>query len=777
MRLKISLKQAWIGLILIVGVVPVAVVAIWYGQQIYQIKLGRALDSERHASELLRSRIENEIKRYKTLLKNKSDPLAILVGRTGDPDAQMAMNSLLKFIMVREAAIHEVMILSPQAHVITAIDPSINVTGDRLATSEELKQIKAHLGFTSMASSYPEVVIPSKGRDYIGALRVHQGDDVFSMAVPIGEPAKAVLVIFLIVEKMLSPAFRFHERSINTGNVRHYIVDRRGSLRTEIPGSGHKRGDVMTHLAIIRTALIDGKWASESSPYVGATGQPVYGTLTTIPYINWSLISEVNAEHINGPIRMLLFNISIATLFCISVVVWLAIRLAGKTLRPIQETCDAFGEVANGNYDITLHPSAVQELNALSTGFNNMAASRLAAERILKNSQRERELAEEGLRRSQRMDAIGQLSGGIAHDFNNILGIIIGNLSFLKRGLAKDAKALERVETADKAARRGADLTRQLLGFSRSQAQQVQPTDLNLVVQRLDGLISRSVTPEVEVEHYLCDDLWWTEIDPADFEDALLNLVLNARDAMPRGGKLTIETFNTTLDAFFAEKNPTVTPGEYVEISISDTGKGMTEYDQQRIFEPFFTTKERGKGTGLGMSMVFGFIQRSKGHIDVDSESGAGTRFRCYLPRFIGKSETQKSPVKDKIPPPPGDETVLLVDDEEDLLKLTRDYLETSGYTVVTAASGQQALEVLSGRSGIDLLFSDVIMPGGINGYELAEQAVRLYPGLKVLLTSGHVSSSFDRNDQVGFKANLLNKPYNEDELAKRIRLVLDERA
>ncbi len=775
MRLKISLKQAWTALILIVGLVPVAVVATWYGQQIYQVKLGRALDLERHANELQVSRIENEIERFKTLLQNKSDPLAILVERVGDPDAIMAMNKLLKFILVRESAIHEVMILSPQAHIITAINPGIGVSGDRLATSEELTLIKAHLGLTTTDGNYPEVVIASKGRDYIGPIRMHQGVNVFSMAVPVGEPAKAVLIVFLVAEKMLSPAFRFHERRIRADSVRHYIVDRRGSLRTEIPGSDYKRGDLMTHLAITRTALIDGKWEPESSPYIGVIGQPVYGTLTTIHYINWALISEVNAEHIDGPIRMLLYNIFIATLFCISAFVWLVIRLAGKTLKPIQATCDAFDQVASGNYDITLHSSAVQELNALSTGFNDMVASRLAADRILKDSQSERELAEEGLRRSQRMEAIGQLSGGIAHDFNNILGIIIGNLSFLKRGLAKDVKALERVETADKAAQRGADLTRQLLGFSREQAQQVQPTDLNLVVQRLDRLISRSVTPEVEVEHDLSDNLWWAEIDPADFEDALLNLVLNARDAMPRGGKLTIGTSNKTLDAFDAEKNPTVTPGEYVEISISDTGKGITEYDQQRIFEPFFTTKERGKGTGLGMSMVFGFIQRSKGYINVDSAPGTGTTFRCCLPRFIDKSENHKPSIKYKIPLPRGDETVLVVDDEEDLLKLARDYLETVGYTVVTATSGLQALEVLSERSGIDLLFSDAIMPGGINGYELAEQATSLYPELKVLMTSGYANKALYRDGQARFKANLLNKPYNEGEIAKRIRLVLDE--
>jgi len=381
---------------------------------------------------------------------------------------------------------------------------------------------------------------------------------------------------------------------------------------------------------------------------------------------------------------------------------------------------------------------------------------------------------ERSLQRAQKMKAVGQMAGGLAHDFNNILGIIIGNLSFLKRECGQDEKKLKRLNTADKAAKRAADLTRQLLGFSRQQPQQVQPTDINKVIKGLDNLIARSVTLEIEIEQHFSDDLWLTDIDSADFEDVLLNLLLNARDSMSQGGILTIDTSNKVLDLAYAEKNISVVPGDYVELVINDTGKGIAKENLEHIFDPFFTTKPNGKGTGLGLSMVFGFIQRSKGQIKVYSELGIGTTIRCYLPRSTNMTEIQQILPADKVQLPRGQETVLAVDDEPDLLSLVQQYLEVLGYTVVTATSGRQALDILTVRPNIHLLFSDVIMPGGMNGYELAEQATTLYPQLKVLLTSGYSSKMLYRNGQARFKANLLNKPYSHLDIATRIRLILD---
>ncbi|MCP4338389.1 MAG: response regulator [Desulfobulbaceae bacterium] len=379
------------------------------------------------------------------------------------------------------------------------------------------------------------------------------------------------------------------------------------------------------------------------------------------------------------------------------------------------------------------------------------------------------------LRHSEKMDAIGQLTGGIAHDFNNILGIILGNLDFLERMVAGDEKALKRVKSVDKAAQRAADLTKQLLGFSRKHVRETHSANLNQIIQGMDSLVTRSVTPEVEVSHNLAGDLWLTEIDSGDLEDVLLNIILNARDAMPDGGKLTIETSNVVLDATYAEKYPTVVPGEYVELAVSDTGSGISKDDLDHIFEPFYTTKHQGNGTGLGMSMVFGFIQRSKGHIKVYSELGIGTTIRCYLPRSNNSTEEYSVPTAKDSQLLGGQETILVVDDEKDLLDLAQQSLEELGYSVLTAISGQHALEMLSENPTIDLIFSDVVMPGGMGGYDLAEQAIADHPGIKVLLSSGYTGKTVVHNGQARFATNLLSKPYTIADLSLRVRKTLDD--
>ncbi len=387
----------------------------------------------------------------------------------------------------------------------------------------------------------------------------------------------------------------------------------------------------------------------------------------------------------------------------------------------------------------------------------------------------ERKLTERGIRRAQKMDAVGQLTGGIAHDFNNILGIIIGNLSFLKKQVTDDEKALRRINTINKATQRAANLTNQLLGFSRKKTTDVLPTNINLLIKGMESLITRSVTPEVEIDQQLTDNLWYTDIEPGEFEDALLNLTLNARDAMPGTGKLTIETCNTTLDKAYCNQNQSITPGEYVQLSFSDTGKGIPRKQQDRIFEPFFTTKPEGTGTGLGLAMVFGFTSRTNGHIKVYSELGIGTTFRLYLPRSK-KQILQKDPVA-PLPEslPRGNETILAVDDEEGLLELAKESLQTLGYKVLIANNVLNALEVLAAEPSISLLFSDVVMPGSLNGYELAEKATANQPDLKVILTSGYTKKTLAHNGQSRFNANLLSKPYTQSELAQRIRSLLGE--
>ncbi len=390
----------------------------------------------------------------------------------------------------------------------------------------------------------------------------------------------------------------------------------------------------------------------------------------------------------------------------------------------------------------------------------------------------ERVAMEQALRRSQKMEAIGQLSGGIAHDFNNQLGIIIGYLDFLKNHLEGQQKPSRWVETATRATQRCMDLTRQLLSFSRRQGRSEASLNLNDCIDEIKNVIARSVTPEVEVKYFLANPLWTTRADPGELQDAIINLAINARDAMPNGGTLVIETGNIHLDRHYAERNPGVTPGDYVQLNISDTGTGMDAQTLERACEPFFTTKDEGKGTGLGLAMVYGFAKRCGGFVKLYSEPNAGTSVRLYLPRcqdcevvHAALDDTAREPL------PRGNETVLLVDDEPDLLQLAARYLSELGYQVYTAENARQALALLDDPSlPIDILFSDVVMPGGINGYELAQKAVERRPAIKVLLTSGFTSRTLAHNGLARFNANLLPKPYRKDQLAQRIRRVLDQK-
>ncbi len=388
----------------------------------------------------------------------------------------------------------------------------------------------------------------------------------------------------------------------------------------------------------------------------------------------------------------------------------------------------------------------------------------------------ERQQTEEALRRSQKMEAIGQLSGGIAHDFNNQLGIILGYLDFLKTLYHSDEKPRKWVETATKAALRCTDLTRQLLAFSRHQSAEKEIIDLNTSLRELATMVARSLTPEVEVQYFLADDLWSAEINAGEFQDVILNLVINARDAMPGGGQLLIETSNKTLSEDYAELNFDAEAGDYIQLMLSDTGTGMDKETLEHIFEPFFTTKPKDKGTGLGMAMVYGFVKRYHGHIKIYSEPGLGTTMRLYLPRSATSEPASIASTDEQKNLPGGSESILIVDDELDLLKLADHYLSDLGYQTHTAENAGQAMKILAENDRISLLFSDVVMPGGTNGYELARQATERKPALKVLLTSGFTSKVVDPDILARFSPHLLSKPYRKAEMAQRIRLVLDEK-
>lgn len=392
----------------------------------------------------------------------------------------------------------------------------------------------------------------------------------------------------------------------------------------------------------------------------------------------------------------------------------------------------------------------------------------------------ERISLEEQVRRSQKMEAIGQLTGGIAHDFNNILGIVLGNLQLLQFTLPDDDEAQSSIEKAISGVQRGTDITRKLLGFSRKDKGSIVQTSVSEIIENLTDLISKSLTASINIVTDLDPEIWKVNVNPGDLQDAILNISLNAKDAMPEGGVLVIETNNKVLDKAYTKRNPGVKEGEYVMITISDTGTGISREIKEKIFEPFFTTKEQGRGTGLGLSLVYGFVQRSGGHIKIYSEAGKGTSIRIYLPRSDKDTIEETGTPVIQSAPPTGNETILVVDDEEALLEVAETYLTRLGYKVLTAISGSDALNILYKHQDIDMLFSDIIMPGKINGYQLATSCREKYPSIKILLTSGFTK---EREKYEGggspflntLSKNILNKPYNQDELAQAIRDVLDK--
>lgn len=390
-------------------------------------------------------------------------------------------------------------------------------------------------------------------------------------------------------------------------------------------------------------------------------------------------------------------------------------------------------------------------------------------------------LNEIALRRAQKMEAIGQLTGGIAHDFNNILGIIMGNLDLLKMTLKGNDEANILIGKARKGTLRAADITRHLLSFLRIEAIKTAPTNVNTIFENIDELIARSLTVSIEVKTQLSEDLWPVNVDSGDLEDAILNLSLNAKDAMPEGGTLIIETSNKRLDDDYVTLNPGSSKGEFVMISISDDGIGIPEDLIDKVLEPFFTTKELGAGTGLGLSMVYNFVKRTGGHIKIYSELGKGTTFNIFLPRggCVDKKDVNEVLLPTELPR--GKETILIVDDEEALLDIATKNLQSLGYKVLTAANALLALNITENNNAVDLIFSDMIMPGGMDGYQLADTIHSKYPRIKILLTSGFTKTRDERltDDNEYMKKlvnNRLHKPYGRSELAHTVRSVLDEK-
>ncbi len=393
----------------------------------------------------------------------------------------------------------------------------------------------------------------------------------------------------------------------------------------------------------------------------------------------------------------------------------------------------------------------------------------------------QREKVEEALRQSQKMEAIGQLTGGVAHDFNNLLQVILGNLERLGRrrpGGSPAAAAEHRlIEAASRAAGRAATLTQRLLAFSRRQPLTPKSLDLNRLMAGLLDLLGRTLGEAIRVETVLAGGLWRVFADENQLENALLNLAVNARDAMPQGGHLTLETQNARLDEAYARTHQEVRAGDYVMVSVSDTGVGMTKEVLARAFDPFFTTKDIGQGTGLGLSQVYGFVRQSGGHVRIDSAPGLGASIKLYLPRFFeldALDTPAPAPAPQPVPLGNPHEAILVVEDEDDVRNFTRDTLRELGYDVREAANGPAALDALERNPRLRLLFTDIGLPGGLNGRQLADEVRRRWPGIRVLLTTGYTRDAMVRQGRLDPGVELLIKPFTEADLARKIREVLD---
>jgi signal transduction histidine kinase len=577
---------------------------------------------------------------------------------------------------------------------------------------------------------------------------------------------------------------------------------------------GNQANDVWTDFASIAPKPpLDVRTHEDIQTYDRDGNTPVIALARPIAGTPWLILIEFPDDVVLKPVSGFMKRMLIIGVFLFVMGVAAAFVLSRNITGPLYELTAGATAISRGDHSRRVQIDQKDEVGQLATAFNAMvdklhesqrelehkvqertaqleAANRqlelLSESHAEKRSVAERERAdaiealqntEKQLVQSQKLEAVGRLAGGISHDFNNLLTVILGYTDISKRNLPAGDPLLRNLDEIGKASERAASLTRQLLAFSRRQVMQPKVFDMNSVVNDLKKMLRRMIGEDIELRVSSQEDLGNIKADPVQLEQVIMNLVVNARDAMPRGGKLSIETSNVYLDESYARDHVTVEPGEYVMLAISDTGCGMNEETRQHIFEPFFTTKESGKGTGLGLSMVYGIVKQSGGNIWVYSEEGRGTTFKIYFPRVTAAAEEYKRS-NGVVEAPKGSETILLVEDAALVRTLARQVLETAGYRVLEAASAEAALRLCEHINGtrIDLLLTDVVMPG-MSGDDMSKILLTKHPNMPVLYMSGYTDEAIVQHGVLEPGLNFLQKPFSPGALALKVREVLDARS
>jgi signal transduction histidine kinase/CheY-like chemotaxis protein len=593
------------------------------------------------------------------------------------------------------------------------------------------------------------------------------GISVLQIAYPVRSESGELRFILLASFNLKKFAEYHEKRSVNDNQI--LLVDRKGMILVAPQGGGWPEpGASIANSELFRFATSsnrepfrevtdrDGRtqvWAAARSPSVRDAGLYIL-----VGRSKDGLVAAAN-RRLYEDIAML----AVASLLLLAGVWLLATMSVGRQVGRLAAMATKLG-LGDLSARIPLpHPRG--ELGGLMTLLNGTAES-------LERQRADIDELNQKLTQSQKMEAMGQLTGGVAHDFNNLLTVILGNAEHLAEKLAAHKELHGIAESIATAAERGSDLTRSLLAFARKQPLMPRDIDIGQKVLGMEQLLRRTLGEHVECEFRLDQNLSQASVDPGQLTSALLNLVLNARDAMPSGGKLTVEVQNISLGESDVDVNGEARPGDYVMVGVTDTGTGMTAEVASRAFEPFFTTKEVGKGTGLGLSMVYGFAQQSGGSMQIRSEPGHGTVVKLFFPR-VGTPRTGAAPAAVQQATPTGSETILVVEDDDMVRGYVEGELRALGYRVIVTRDGPAALAILRGPEKIQLLFTDVVMPGGMFGTELAKEAARLRPHLKILMTSGYTEHPVDAIDGLGQKVRILNKPYRRHDLAMMLRSVL----